>query len=66
VFLPIYSEKPPIFSFDFADQAPSVVFGVVLIVIMVLLPGGIAGLVKRLSALVRGGWAARRTSQPGA
>lgn len=66
VFLPIYSQKPPIFSFDFADQAPSVVFGVILIVIMVLLPGGIAGLFKRLSVVVRGGWAARRTSQPGA
>jgi branched-chain amino acid transport system permease protein len=66
VFLPIYSQKPPIFSFDFADQAPSVVFGVVLIVIMLLLPGGIAGGFKRLWVLVRGGWAARRTSQPGA
>jgi branched-chain amino acid transport system permease protein len=66
VFLPIYSQKPPIVSLDFADQAPSVVFGVFLIVIMLLLPGGVAGLFQRLAALVRGGWAARRTAPPGA
>jgi branched-chain amino acid transport system permease protein len=53
-FLPIYSQKPPVVSFEFAAQAPSVVFGVFLIVIMVLLPGGVIGGLRRLGALIRG------------
>jgi branched-chain amino acid transport system permease protein len=64
-FLPIYSQEPPIGSFEFADQAPSVVFGVFLIVIMLLLPGGVAGLFRAIAAAVRGG-RARRAAPPGA
>ena len=64
-FLPIYAQKPPIFSFDFADQAPAVVFGVFLIVIMLLLPGGVAGLFRAVAAKVRGG-RMRRAAPPGA
>jgi branched-chain amino acid transport system permease protein len=60
-FLPIYSQEPPIFSFQFADQAPSVVFGVFLIVIMLLLPGGVAGLFRALAAAVRTGRFRRRS-----
>ncbi len=64
-FLPIYAQKPPIFSFDFADQAPAVVFGVFLIAIMLLLPGGVAGLFRVLARMVRGG-RLRRAAPPGA
>jgi branched-chain amino acid transport system permease protein len=60
-FLPIYSQEPPIFSFHFADQAPSVVFGVFLIVIMLLLPGGVAGLFRTLAGAVRTGRFRRRS-----
>lgn len=59
-FLPIYSQEPPIVSFELADQAPSVVFGVVLIAIMLLLPDGAAGAVRRLAAQLRLGLARRR------
>jgi branched-chain amino acid transport system permease protein len=60
-FLPIYSQEPPIFSFGFADQAPSVVFGVFLIVIMLLMPGGIAHFIRALFAAVRTGRFRRRS-----
>jgi branched-chain amino acid transport system permease protein len=53
-FLPIYSQEPPLISSELADQAPAVVFGVFLIVIMLLLPGGVAGLVRNLARLARG------------
>jgi branched-chain amino acid transport system permease protein len=54
VFLPIYAQEPPVVSFEFADQAPGVIFGVVLIVIMLLLPGGVAHFFRALAATVRG------------
>lgn len=60
-FLPIYSQNPPLFSFEFADQAPSVVFGVFLIVIMLLLPGGVAHFFRALFAAVRTGRFRRRS-----
>jgi branched-chain amino acid transport system permease protein len=53
-FLPIYTQEPPIFSFDLADQAPTVVFGVFLIVIMLLLPGGVVSGIRRLVAFIGG------------
>jgi branched-chain amino acid transport system permease protein len=59
-FLPIYSQKPPIVSFEFADQAPAVVFGVFLIVIMLLLPGGVSGFIRMVSVAIRGGRFRRR------
>jgi branched-chain amino acid transport system permease protein len=52
-FLPIYAQEPPLGSFEFADQAPPVVFGVFLIVIMLLLPGGVVGGIRRLEAVIR-------------
>ena len=61
-FLPIYSQEPPIGSFDFADQATPVVFGVFLIVIMLLLPGGVVSGIRRLAAFI-GGTLARRPSR---
>jgi branched-chain amino acid transport system permease protein len=62
-FLPIYSQEPPIGSFEFADQAPPVVFGVFLIVIMLLLPGGVVGGLRRLGAFIRGNLARRPSRQ---
>jgi branched-chain amino acid transport system permease protein len=53
-FLPIYSQQPPIFSFEFADQAPSVVFGVFLIVFMLLMPGGVAYFIRSVWQAIRG------------
>jgi branched-chain amino acid transport system permease protein len=50
-FLPVYSESPPLIDAEFSTQAPSVVFGALLIIIVFLLPGGFAGLVRKL-----GGW----------
>ena len=60
-FLPIYSQNPPIFSSDFADQAPAVVFGVFLIVIMLLMPGGVAHFLRALVAAARTGRFRRRS-----
>jgi len=62
-FLPIYSQKPPIFSFEFADQAPSVIFGVFLIVFMLLMPGGVAYFIRSVWLAVRGR-SLRRTVTP--
>jgi branched-chain amino acid transport system permease protein len=59
-FLPIYSQNPPLFDWEFADQAPSVVFGVFLIVIMLLLPGGVAGLIRAVVGAARTGRFRRR------
>jgi branched-chain amino acid transport system permease protein len=53
-FLPVYSQNPPLISADFSTQAPSVVFGALLIVIVFLLPGGFAGLLRRLGGLATG------------
>jgi branched-chain amino acid transport system permease protein len=47
-FLPVYSESPPLIDAEFSTQAPSVVFGALLIIIVFLLPGGFAGLVRKL------------------
>jgi branched-chain amino acid transport system permease protein len=48
-FLPVYSESPPLIDAEFSTQAPSVVFGALLIIIVFLLPGGFAGLLRQLS-----------------
>jgi len=47
-FLPIYAQNPPLVGFEFSKQAPGVVYGVILILIMFLVPTGVAGLVRRL------------------
>jgi branched-chain amino acid transport system permease protein len=62
-FLPIYSQEPPVGSFDFADQATPVVFGVFLIVIMLLLPGGVVSGIRRLAAFIGGAFARRPSRQ---
>jgi branched-chain amino acid transport system permease protein len=59
-YLPIYSQDPPLVSFEFSTQAPSVVFGAFLIVMMLLLPGGVAGLFRRVGALLQGALGGRR------
>ena len=46
-FLPIYAQKT-YFGFAFSKQAPSVVYGLVLILIMLLMPTGVVGLARRL------------------
>jgi branched-chain amino acid transport system permease protein len=46
-YLPIYAQKT-YFGFAFSKQAPSVVYGVVLILIMLLMPTGVVGLARRL------------------
>jgi branched-chain amino acid transport system permease protein len=52
-FLPIYSQDPPFGTFELSTQAPSVVFGAMLIAIMLLIPGGVAGLIRRIGALLQ-------------
>jgi branched-chain amino acid transport system permease protein len=59
-YLPIYSQDPPFGTFELSTQAPSVVFGAVLILIMLLFPGGVAGLLRRIGALVQRGLGGRR------
>jgi branched-chain amino acid transport system permease protein len=48
-FLPIYAQTPPIVHLDFAKQAGPVVFGVVLMLIVLLIPGGVASLIRRIT-----------------
>jgi branched-chain amino acid transport system permease protein len=52
-FLPIYSQDPPIGEFELSTRAPSVVFGAILIAIMLLIPGGFAGLFRRVGGLLQ-------------
>jgi branched-chain amino acid transport system permease protein len=52
-FLPIYAQQPPVVPFSFSKQASPVIFGVVLIAIMFLLPGGVAGLMRSAGAALR-------------
>jgi branched-chain amino acid transport system permease protein len=59
-FLPIYSQDPPFGSFELSTRAPSVVFGAVLIAIMLLIPGGAAGLLRRIGALLQRAFGGRR------
>jgi branched-chain amino acid transport system permease protein len=59
-YLPIYSQDPPFGKFELSTQAPAVVFGAVLIVIMLLIPGGVAGLFRRIGAVLQGALVGRR------
>ena len=45
-FLPLWAQEV-----SKAQGAPAVVYGVILILVMILLPGGAAGLIRRLQAL---------------
>ncbi len=49
-FLPIYAQDPPLLPFELSKQSPTVVFGVILILIMFVLPGGVASLIRRVTA----------------
>jgi branched-chain amino acid transport system permease protein len=62
-FLPVYAENPPLLPFDFSTQAPAVVFGAALILIMLLLPGGFAELLRKLAGVFNG--ARRRLTEGG-
>jgi len=62
-FLPIYAQQPPVLDFSFSKQAPSVVFGVVLILMVLVAPGGVAGLLRQVVQPIRIGLA-RRGSRP--
>jgi branched-chain amino acid transport system permease protein len=59
-FLPIYAQEPPVLHLDFSKQASPVAFGVVLILIVILVPGGAAGWLRRLSRPLAGLAARRR------
>ena len=45
-FLPIYAQDPPLLPFELSKQSPTVIFGVMLILIMFVLPGGVASLIR--------------------
>jgi branched-chain amino acid transport system permease protein len=49
-FLPIYAQDPPLLPFELSKQSPTVIFGVILILIMFVLPGGVASLLRRATA----------------
>jgi branched-chain amino acid transport system permease protein len=49
-FLPIYAQDPPLLPFELSKQSPTVIFGVMLILIMFVLPGGVASLIRRVTA----------------
>jgi branched-chain amino acid transport system permease protein len=57
-FLPIYAQSPPVLHLHFAKQAGPVVFGVTLMLIVLLLPGGAASLIGRVTRPVRA-WTSR-------
>ncbi|MDQ3874901.1 MAG: branched-chain amino acid ABC transporter permease [Actinomycetota bacterium] len=64
-FLPIYVQDPPVVSFDFSRQAPSVVFGAILILIMFAVPGGVAGLLQRIVRLITSTLVRRHSPEKG-
>jgi branched-chain amino acid transport system permease protein len=47
-YLPIYTQDPPFTSNSLSVKAPSVTFGVMLIVIMLIAPNGLTGLLRSL------------------
>ena len=63
-FLPIYAQEPPVVPFSFAKEATPVVFGVLLILIMFLLPGGVAGAFRRLARPLNAALARRARAAP--
>ena len=53
-FLPIYAQAPPLLHLHFAKQAGPVVFGIALMAIVLLIPGGAASLIRRITRPVTG------------
>jgi branched-chain amino acid transport system permease protein len=65
-FLPIYAQSPPLLHIQFAKQSGPVVFGVFLMLIVVLIPGGAASLLGRATRPLRSwmGRSSARVSDP--
>jgi branched-chain amino acid transport system permease protein len=63
-FLPIYAQDPPVLPFSFAKEATPVVFGVLLILIIFLLPGGVAGAFRRIARPLNVALARRAKAAP--
>jgi branched-chain amino acid transport system permease protein len=63
-FLPIYAQDPPVVPFSFAKEATPVVFGVLLILIILLLPGGVAGAFRRIARPLNVALARRAKAAP--
>jgi branched-chain amino acid transport system permease protein len=57
-FLPIYAQSPPVLHLHFAKQAGPVVFGITLMLIVLLIPGGAASVVGRVARPLKA-WVAR-------
>ncbi|TMK24522.1 MAG: branched-chain amino acid ABC transporter permease [Actinobacteria bacterium] len=58
-FLPIYAQAPPLLHLHFAKQAGPVVFGIALMAIVLLIPGGAASLIRWIARPVTGALARR-------
>jgi len=63
-FLPIYAQDPPVVPLSFNKQATPVVFGVLLVLIIFLLPGGVAGAFRRLARPLNVALARRAKAAP--
>jgi branched-chain amino acid transport system permease protein len=63
-FLQIYVQAPPLVHFSFNKAATPVVFGVLLVVIIFLLPGGAAGAFRRLARPLNVALARRAKATP--
>jgi branched-chain amino acid transport system permease protein len=63
-FLPIYAQDPPVVPFSFAKEATPVVFGVLLVLIIFLLPGGVAGAFRRIARPLNVALARRAKTAP--
>ena len=61
-FLPVYAQDPPLLSNELATQAPAVVFGLFLIIVMFVAPSGIVGLIRRLVVPIIRGLIRNRTA----
>jgi branched-chain amino acid transport system permease protein len=51
-YLQIWSQNLPLVSKEASNQAPAVVFGVILILVMFVAPNGLAGLLRRLGRAI--------------
>jgi len=63
-FLQIYVQEPPLIPFSFGKEAPPVVFGILLILIIFLLPGGVAGAFRRIARPLNVALAKRAKAAP--
>jgi branched-chain amino acid transport system permease protein len=63
-FLPIYAQEPPLLPFSFAKEATPVLFGILLILIVFVLPGGVAGAFRRMAQPLNVALARRANAAP--